>query len=253
VSFPLLITATVKPPMGAPFLTRTDTRVRMDDYAQAFRLYIGIDDDAVDRIVFVDNSNSDLSLLERIAAEAGVSKDIELVSYQGQDYGEQGRSVAETHLIDHALGASRILSALGANELFWKVSGRLRVTNLAQMLESTPSDCGLYIDFRRHRHHWVDTRIFAATPGAFRRLFRSRIDVLRQDLLPPGVVAPEQRLFDSLLPERERERIVPRLRREPVIEGYSGLGENYRRPRRRIESSVRSVTRRLLPSLWICL
>jgi len=74
---------------------------------------------------------------------------------------------------------------------------------------------------------------------------------LRQDLLPPGFLAPEERLFADLLAERERERICPRLRIEPVIEGSSGFGENYRRPKRRIESAVRAVTRRLLPFLWI--
>jgi len=253
MTFPLLITATIEPPAGAPFLTRSDIAVRMDDYLQAFRLYIRVDDDAIDRIVFVDNSNADLSPFERVAAEADVSKDVELISYQGRDYGAQGRSVAETCLIDHALSASRILAALGEDELFWKVTGRLRVTNLAQLVASTPPDCGLYVDFRRYRHDWVDTRIFAAAPGTFRRLFLPRLDLLRLDLLPPGVHAPEQRLFSALLPERQQERIVPRLRREPVIEGYSALGENYRRPRRRIESAVRSVTRRVLPSLWICL
>ena len=219
---------------------------------QALRFYLSVDINAIDRIVLVDNSNSDLSRLQRVADEALDRKDVELISYQGLGYPvEQGRSVGETYLIDHALGASRILSALGKNDLFWKVTGRLLVRNLTQLVASTPSDCELYIDFRRYRHPWVDTRIFASTAGAFRRLFLNRIDVLRQDFLPAGFVAPEERLFWALLPERERERIAPRLRVEPVIEGSSGFGEDYRRPRRRVESAVRRVTRRVLPSLWI--
>jgi hypothetical protein len=252
VSFPLLITATIAPPPGAPFLSRSDSRVRMDDYLQGLRFYLGVDTDAIDRIVFVDNSDSDLSPLERLADEASGSKDVELISYPGLEHPvEQGRSVGETYLIDHALGASRILSALGDQELFWKVTGRLRIRNLARLVASTPAGCELYVDFRRYRHPWVDTRIFAASPGAFRRLFLTRIDLLRLDNLPARFVAPEERLFSVLLPERERERIVPRLRVEPVIEGLSGFGEDYRRPRRRVESAVRSVTRRVLPSLWI--
>jgi hypothetical protein len=224
----------------------------MGDYVQALRFYLSVDTNAIDRLVFVDNSNSDLSPLQRVADEAPAAKDVELISYQGRDYPvEQGRSVGETYLIDHALGASRILSALGKNDLFWKVTGRLRVRNLTQLVASTPGDCELYLDFRRYRHPWVDTRIFASTPGAFRRVFLTRIDLLRQDLLPLGLVAPEERLFWALLPERERERIVPRLRVEPKFEGSSGFGEDYGRPRRRVESAVRSVTRRILPSLWI--
>jgi hypothetical protein len=93
--------------------------------------------------------------------------------------------------------------------------------------------------------------VFATTPQAFRRVFLPRLDILRQDLLPASFVAPEERLFHELLPERRRERIEPRLRVEPTIAGRSGFGEDYRRPRRRVESGVRSVTRRLVPALWI--
>ena len=121
--------------------------------------------------------------------------------------------------------------------MFWKVTGRLQVSNLPRLVASTPLDCWLYIDFRRYRRPWVDTRIFASTPGAFRRLFLTRINLLRQDILPAGVAAPEELLFSALLPERERERIVPRLRLEPVIEGFSGS----RRP-----TATRALARSLM-------
>jgi hypothetical protein len=249
--FPLLLTATIAPPDGVPFLTRSDPAVRLDDYRRALRLYLRLPDKLVDRIVVADNSGSDLTSLEEIAAAATRAKEVELLSFRGRAYPvEQGRSVGETYLIEDALDRSRILSSLREDELFWKVTGRLQVGNMARLVASTPR-CDLYIDFRRYRRPWVDTRVFAATPAAFRSAFLPRIDVLRQDTLPPSFVAPEQRLFAELLPERERLRIAPRLRVEPAIAGRSGLGEDYRRPRRRIESGVRTVTRRLLPGLWI--
>jgi hypothetical protein len=250
--FPLLITATITPPADVPFLVRSDPLVRLEDYRLALRFYLAVPDSAVDRIVFVDNSASDLSALQQVVGEAAGAKDVELISYPGFDYPvEQGRSVGETLLIADALVRSRIMSALGADELFWKVTGRLLVRNVSRLVASTPQSCDLYADFRRYRRRWVDTRAFAVTPAAFRRLFLPRIDLLRQDLLPAGFLAPEERLFADLLAERRRERICPRLRVEPLIEGSSGFGENYRRPKRRIESSVRAVTRRLLPFLWI--
>lgn len=249
--FPLLLTATIAPPPGVPFLTRSDPRVRLDDYLRALHGYILLPDTVVDRIVFADNSGSDLAQLEELVSAASSPKDVELLSFHGRDYPvEQGRSVGETYLIDDALGRSRILSSLRDDELFWKVTGRLHIRNMARLVESTPR-CDLYIDFRRYRRAWVDTRVFAATPAGFRGAFLPRIDVLRQDLLPPSFVAPEQRLFGELLPERERLRIVPRLRVEPSIAGRSGFGEDYRRPRRRIESCVRATSRRVLPALWI--
>jgi hypothetical protein len=229
-----------------------DPRERLRDYARTLRFYLSLPDFAVDRIVFVDNSDSDLSQLRDVVDEAGGSKDVELISYWGLSYPvEQGRSVGETLLIGEALGRSRILCSLRGDELFWKITGRLRVRNLTRLVASTPAGGGLYADFRRYRRRWVDTRVFATTSPAFRRLFLPRIHLLRQDLLPPGVVAPEELLFEDLLAERTRERIYPRLQVEPLIEGSSGFGENYRRPKRVIESSIRAVTRRLIPFLWI--
>jgi len=248
---PLLLTATVSPPAGVPFLTRTDPQLRLQDYADALRRYLAVPDESVDRIVLADNSDSDLRELEALVRDAQTTKDVELLSFPGRDYPvEQGRSVGETYLIDEALRRSRILGALGDDEIFWKVTGRLRVRNLGPLVDTTP-DCDLYIDLRRYRLHWADTRVYASTPAAFRRAFLARIDVLRHDLLPNDAVAPEQLLFDELLSLRGDLRLAPRLRLEPVIEGTSGLGENYRRPRRRLESGVRSAARRLAPALWI--
>lgn len=248
---PLLLTATVAPPDGVPFLTRTDPAVRLADYCEALRLYLSLADEVVDRIVLADNSASDLSRLEEVVAASGSRKDVELLSFAGHEFPvEQGRSVGETYLIDDALSRSRILSTLGENDLFWKVTGRLRVRNLERLVVSTP-DCDLYIDLRRYRLQWADTRVFAATPAAFRTAFLSRIELLRHDLLPADAVAPEQLLFEELLALRGTLRLEPRLRVEPAIEGSSGLGEDYRRPRRRLESGVRAVTRRVAPSVWI--
>jgi hypothetical protein len=245
------MTATIAPPPGVPFLNRTDPAVRLDDYRRALRLYLTTPDTAIDRIVFVDNSGVDLSPLQEIVDQVAHSKDVELLSYCGRDYPvEQGRSVGETYLIADALDRSRILSALGDDELFWKVTGRLRITNMARLVSSTPA-CELYLDFRRYRHPWVDTRIFATTPGAFRRLFLPRIEILRQDVLPTAFVAPEARLFADLLAERANGRIAPRLRLEPTVEGCSGFGEDYGGSRRRIESAVRKLSRRVIPGLWI--
>lgn len=248
---PLLMTATIAPPAGVPFLTRSDPQERLAEYRAALDLYLRLPDSAVDRIAFVDNSDSDVAALEEAVSAAQTTKDVELLSFRGRDFPvEQGRSVGETYLIDDALSRSRILSQLGDVDLFWKVTGRLQVQNLDRLAESTP-DCDLYIDLRRYRIHWADTRVFAATPLGFRAAFLEKIELLRHDLLPEDAVAPEQLLFDELLALPDTIRLEPRLRVEPRITGRSGFGENYARPRRRIESAVRSVTRRVAPSVWI--
>ena len=249
------MTATINPPAGVPALRRVDPVERLADYERALSFYVGLPPSVVNRIVFAENSNADLGSLRAIADRAGGEggKDVELVSFDGLDYPvAHGRAVGEMRLIETALSRSRLLAALGEDEPFWKVTGRLRFTNLARLIETAPDGAALYVDFRRYPRPWVDTRVFASTPRAFRQLFVPRVELLRQDELErAGFSAPEERLFGELLPERERARIAPRLRFEPRIEGHSGQGEDYARPARRAWATTRAIVRRVCPPLWI--
>ena len=249
----VLLTATITPPPGVPALARTDPTERLEDYRRALEFYIGLPESAVDRIVFAENSAGDLSPLERVVEGVAEGKDVELVSIDGPDYPVQhGRGVGETRLIEAALSQSRLLRGLGDDGRFWKITGRLRFTNLERLIATSPEACALYADFRRFPRPWVDTRVFACTPAAFRGLFVPRLDLMRQDKLDrQGYSAPEQRLFRELLAERGRWRIVPRLRVEPAIQGYSGFDEDYARPARRLWSGVRAIARKVIPGLWI--
>jgi hypothetical protein len=249
----VLLTATITPPAGVPALARSEPADRLDDYERALAFYLGLPASVVDRVVFAENSASDLERLEHLVERHGDGKEVELLSFYGLDYPvEHGRGVGETKLIGTALERSRLFAELGDEDLFWKVTGRLRFTNLERLIASTPASCSLYADFRRYPRPWIDTRVFACTPNAFRSLLLPRLDLMRQDELDrQGYSAPEERLFKELLAERTRWRIVPRLRVEPRIEGYSGFDEDYARPTRRLWSSVRAVSRRLFPGLWI--
>jgi hypothetical protein len=249
----ILLTATITPQAGVPALARTAPADRLDDYLQALAFYLSLPDSVVDRIVFAENSAADLGPLEVEVSRHGTGKDVELLSFKGVDYPvEHGRGVGETRLIETALERSRLLSALGDDGVFWKLTGRLRYTNLERLIATAPPSCALYADFRRFPRAWVDTRVFASTPRAFRALFLPRVHLMRQDELDrTGYRAPEQRLYNELLDERTHWAIVPRLRAEPVIEGYSGHGDDYARPTRRLWTRGRSVIRKVFPGLWI--
>lgn len=247
------MTATITPPAGVPALQRVDPTERLTDYESALSFYLGLPANVIDRVVFAENSDSDLGSLERIADERGDGKQVELLSFNGLDYPvEHGRAVGEMRLIDTALRRSRLLGALAGDDLFWKVTGRLRFMNLDRLITGAPPGVELYADFRRYPRHWVDIRVFACTPRAFRGLLLPRVDLLRQDELDGSPYsAPEERLFDELILERERAQIVPRLRAEPRIQGHSGHGDDYGRASRRVWSAGRAMIRRLCPPLWI--
>lgn len=250
---PLLLTATITPPAGVPALARIEPADRLQDYERALAFYLALPDSVVDRVVFAENSGTDLAPIRSLVERAGGCKDVELVSFHGLDYPvEHGRAVGEMHLIDTALRRSRVLGGLDEDAPFWKITGRLRITNFARLAASAPDGAAMYADFRRIPRPWVDLRIYACTPAAFRGLLAPRVELLRQDELErAGYSAPEERLFEELLPLRSSRRIVPRLRVEPIIEGFSGFGEDYARPTRRLWSAVRGTTRRVLPGLWL--
>lgn len=249
----VLLTATVTPPAGVPALLRTEPADRLEDYRRALAFYLGLPASTVDRIVFAENSASDLGVLEALVDERSQGKDVELLSFHGLDYPvEHGRGVGETRLIETALARSRLLGGLGEDGVFWKITGRLRIRNLDRLVATAPENLTLYADFRRFPRPWVDTRVFACTPAGFRGLFSRRVERMRHDeLARTGYSAPEEWLFGELLPECPNGRVVPRLRVEPVIHGYSGFGDDYARLSRRLWSAARGVSRRLLPGLWI--
>jgi hypothetical protein len=247
------MTATISPPAGVPALQRTDPSERLADYERALSFYLGLPDSVVDRVVFAENSETDLGSLRRMADDRAGGKDVELLTFDGLDYPvEYGRSFGETRLIETALRCSRLLGALPPDEPFWKVTGRLRYTNIDRLIATAPPGRELYVDFRRFPRRWVDTRLFASTPRAFMELFVPREELMRQDVLDrTEYSAPEERLFEELMPLRERARIATRLRLEPRIEGYSGQGGDLARPTRRAWTAVRATIRRICPPLWI--
>jgi len=249
----LLLTATITPPSGVPALARTDPAERLEDYRRALAFYLSLPGFAVDRIVFAENSSTDLSALEELMDGQGHGKQVELVSFYGLDYPvEQGRAVGEIRLIETALSRSGLLGALGESEAFWKVTGRLRVTNMQRLVASAPPGAALYADFRRVPRPWVDLRALACTRSGFCELLWPRVDGMSQAAAEAaGCSAPEEWLYGELAPRRAALGVVPRLRVEPRMEGYSGFGEDLARPSRRVWSTLRGGARRLLPGLWL--
>jgi hypothetical protein len=249
----VLLTATITPPPGVPALARVDPGDRLEDYRRALAFYLGLPGAAVDRIVFAENSASEMGPVRALAETRDTGKELEVLSFYGLDYPvEYGRAVGEMLLIETALSRSRLLAALGEDELFWKITGRLRIRNFERLAASAPADAMLYADFRRIPRPWMDLRVYACTRAGFRQLLLPRVRHMRQnELTSAGFSAPEERLFGELLPERSTRRIVPRLRVEPLIEGYSGFGKDYARPSRRLWSGLRGAIRRVCPGLWV--
>jgi len=257
----LVLTATIAPPANAPALKRRDPTLRLADYANAMRFYLGLPDRVVDRIVFIDNSNTDLSELKARCSNVRHSKRVEWISFQGNDHDPLlGKGYGEFRLLDHGVSSSDLL---GDNERFWKLTGRLIVSNMETMIRSAPQEGEVYCDLRDvplvgHRlglNYWMDLRLFAMT----KRFYMQRLFGRYHELRNRGpYYGPEQFMFDLLLPIWKEEfgtgahTVRPRFLAQPVICGRNGhSNRDYRSGGYLLKHQIRVLGRRLFPSLWM--
>ncbi len=119
----LLMTATITP-HNARNLARTDPVARLQDYDEALGFYLGLIDRPLHGIVFVENSDSDVTTLRQLVASRGLSGRVEfLCNYGVHLYSEKGRAHGEFKLLDYAMTASIMVIEAGVNHVVWKITG----------------------------------------------------------------------------------------------------------------------------------
>ena len=118
----------------------------MDDYVRAFRYYLGTLGTTFDRIVFVDNSASDLGTLEALVAGSSMSERVELLSFFGLDYPSAfGRGYGEFKLIDYAMDNAKLLQD---DVVVWKCTGRyyLPCVKVVRLVKCRRADLEAFIE-----------------------------------------------------------------------------------------------------------
>jgi hypothetical protein len=241
----LLMTATITP-HNARNLARTDPVARLQDYNQALGFYLGLIDRPLHGIVFVENSDSDVTTLRQLVASRGLTGRVEfLCNYGVHLYSEKGRAHGEFKLLDYAMAASTMVIDAGVNHVVWKITGRYTVKNLASMIASAPHGFDAYVDMKDHPRRWMDMRLMAWTSAGYDRIFRGVADDLDSKT--------HEKLMREYLPKRAQgARLVPRFCKEPFINGVRGWdNNNYSRVSELLKCYVRSVGRVLAPWYWM--
>ena len=246
----IVLTATITPPEGVPNLKRSDPSLRRADYRDALRFYLSLPNSVLDRIVFLENSASDLTDLEVLAANEGHGKSVEFVSFSGLDYPPlYGRAYGEFKMLDYGIRNSRLLGTLAESECFWKITGRLKVFNFRELIADAPPRYNLLIDFLSKPTPMVDMRMFSCSRGGYDLLFDGLYHSLREDQLKMSAEGYCRQLWIDRLRELQ---IVPRHRRQPKIGGIGGQhNADYYSGINVAKYWVRAMSRRLVPRLWI--
>jgi hypothetical protein len=246
----LLLTATITPPPDAINLVRNDPKVRLGDYLGALEFYLKQPNDIIRSILFVDNSNSDLSELRRLA-DRYPGKKVEFIGFFGLDYpAPYGRGFGESRLMDYAFDHSETIAGLRPEDRIWKSTGRFKVTNIGTMIRKAPKVYDVYCDMRNRPAYWVDMRIFSCTKEGFRKVFYGIGERLREDV---DKYAAEHYLREILEEKSTEARIIPRFRTHPFVEGFAGaFNTNFAHGTyNKSKNYIRVLSRIFAPNLWI--
>ena len=244
------MTATVTPPATMPGSVRNQSALRRAEYERAFLFYLGLDTRLIDEIVVLENSDADLSPFAALARQAGSSKAVTLLNVSSDYPAEMGKGYAEFLMLDRGLAQ---LPATSATRRFWKVTGRLQVANLEQMVATAPARYDIYSDMRNvplvgdrlGGNQWMELRLFSFTRIAYDRFLRGRFDI--DFVLEKGFYA-------ELMALRRERRIdlAPRFMHQPIFVGYSGYSNaSYAGLGYRSKSAVRRLARLTAPWLWL--
>lgn len=248
----LLMTATITPPLGVPELSRVNPALRLKDYEKALEFYLPLLNLCIDKIIFAENSNSNISSLQAIVDRYGLTQKVEFIVFYGLDYPpEYARAYGEFKLIDYAMANSQIIKNCSNRTIVWKVTGRYMIKNIPRIISRKPKDFDIYCNFRTVPKPWADMFLMAWSFHGYQSCLKGIYPKLRfsNDV---SSLHPEE-VFIHLLDQcasqvKLRQRINP----APVIDGIRGSdSQNYLAGKNRLKTYARLAGRILLPWLWI--
>jgi hypothetical protein len=244
----LILTASIAVPPGAPGVARADPLLRMQDYRQAFAFYSSFIGKGVDRIVFAENTGSDLQSLREIATIKGIASSVDFLTFNGNNFPPiYGRCFGESIIFDEVM-RSECCAELPEDTIYWKSTGRYQVKNLRRMMRTMPRGAELYCDMRRRGgRKWADMRFMSWTRKGYDEFLAGIAPLLREDTrnYRPG----EEALFDVLEGRfyGSSLRYARSFAAEPFIDGVRAFdNQNWSLGRQRLVYHARSLQRRFL-------
>ena len=204
----ILLTGCINP-NGMPFTQLTDTSDRQKQYVDAIHYYINNTDC---KIVFCENSNTDINTLFKNKQDR-----LEILTFAGNQDKQRGKGYGETEIIEYALHHS---SFIQDGSIIIKITGRLIVTNICQILKSL-----------KYKHDFVTCLFHSDLKFADRRLICGTTPFYKEFLKNKGYLNDSEGIFfEHILASTVLESSVCFIpfSEEPLITGISGTtGEIY--------------------------
>jgi hypothetical protein len=249
----LLLTATITPPLGVPLLQRANPHDRLQDYERALKFYLPLLNRCIDSIVFAENSNSDVSTLQNIVAQAGFTERVEFLCFDGLDYPPiYGRAYGEFKLNDYVMDHSQIINSQTQYReiIVWKVTGRYIVENLDRIVTRKPSNFDVYYNCRYIPKRWADMFLMSWTIKGYQACLQNIYHKLIAD--KELLIQPEEVFIDLMEQPLPNIKIVRRFNETPLIDGLRGSdSQNYSEGKNLWKFYLRNIGCKFFPWLWI--
>lgn len=260
MNFILVMSAAINP-NGMPDISAESLLGREDQYIRTLQFYNKLA--CIPRILFVENSNWDLTRLKR---EIGSSDKIEYLSLDGNTYPRAwGKGYGEFQLLDRAVDMLTKTKGVG---IMVKVTGRFPILNISTMIKefSRRENLQLSVDVIDHPlYDWL--HLGWSGHGCRTIIYAVSLDFYMRHLYGhyPEIHGCEGGLWgaESLMRKVWGEtKMLPgvysRFKHEPLLSGFAGAvnhvwitANNYDSLLARIKRLVRQLIRYVMPWLWI--
>jgi hypothetical protein len=264
-NFALILTATINVD-NIPRVYPADKSVREDQYIKTLIYYLQ-NHPKVKKIIFIENSASSLERLKQAAQKNTYQKEIEFISIDTNlSHGHRGKGFGECLLVQQGLKQSELITKVTH---FGKITGRICLVNLTQILEMLPAifDCACdYKDlgykikkilFNQKGKEFCDTRFIIFSKD----FYYSHVETLHIDFLekfPKKYFCIEVEYYQKIHSIENRANILKRFPIEPRFLGISGHSgskkygsKDYNSFTEQLKYQIRVISRKLIPFLHI--
>lgn len=168
-NFVLLLTGTIKPFEGIPYLKIKDYETRKKQYLETIHYYVK--NRVSNNIVFCENSNEnldkELTPIKLLAQKNSIK--FEHITFQGSKKTIKfGKSYGESEIIDYAMSNSSLMKK---NKYFIKVTGRIIITNITLLRLIIKDYKSYFLTYGDTVLNNVDTRCFCMPIDVYKRHF----------------------------------------------------------------------------------
>jgi hypothetical protein len=247
----ILLTATVDPGDYADQSRRPSPDDRRKDYVSAIRFYTSLIDDRICGVVLCENSNHDFSDIAGYLDLQSVRTEFEILTFNGNEKPENIHyGYSELGIVDHAISKSKLLRKCDS---FLKISGRLKLTNVLDLLSLIDPSTDFAIDFRRAYPRERGPQYRARTQIIYSSLqfYEDFIFEKRNQMI--GVCTHIEEFIPIVVSSlADRHNIMVRFPIECNISGVGGSdNKSYNSRTNQLKRTIRGVVRKNLPQLWL--